>query len=289
MSGQRYYWIKLRRDFFDSPEIDWLQDQKKGSDYVILYEKLCILTANNGGELSRKVGEMVIAYDVKKLAVLTKFDFDTVAVALELYKKIGLVHQNKDGILVITNIDKMVGSESESAARVRRLRSRQKALHCNADVTKNVTSCVTADIRDIEIRDICVSSVKDTHCPVAPDTPRPKTKNLNEKAKDIIDYLNAKLGTKYKASNRKTLALIKARMSEGFTVDDFKTVIDKKILEWGQEPYMCQYLRPLTLFSNKFESYLNQPSQAKNTANKFTNFEQRDWDWEKINEILSNE
>lgn len=289
MSGQRYYWIKLRRDFFDSPEIDWLQDQKKGSDYVILYEKLCILTANNGGELSRKVGEMVIAYDVKKLAALTKFDFDTVAVALELYKKIGLIYQNKNGILVIANIDKMVGSESESAARVRKLRSRQKALHCNADVTKNVTSCVTADIRDIEIRDKCVSSVKDTHCPVAPDTPHPKSENLNEKAKDIIDYLNAKLGTKYKASNRKTLALIKARMSEGFTVEDFKTVIDKKTLEWAQEANMCQYLRPVTLFSNKFESYLNQPSQAKNTVNKFANFEQRDWDWKKIDEILAND
>ena len=142
------------------------------------------------------------------------------------------------------------------------------------------------DIRDIE-KDKYISPVGDTYCPVAPDTPHPKIKNLNEKAKDIIDYLNAKLGTKYKAGNRKTLALIKARMSEGFTVEDFKTVIDKKTLEWAQEANMCQYLRPVTLFSNKFESYLNQPS--KNTANEFANFEQRDWDWEKIDEILAND
>ena len=117
----------------------------------------------------------------------------------------------------------------------------------------------------------------------------PQTKNLTEKAKDIINYLNAKLDTKYKTSNTKTLALIKARLKEGFTVEDFKTVIDKKTLEWAQEANMCQYLRPVTLFSNKFESYLNQPLQARNTTNKFANFKQHDWDWEKINKIIAND
>lgn len=122
MSSKRYYWIKLRTDFFDLPTIDWLQDQEKGCDYIVLYQKLCMLTANNGGELSRKIGEMLIAYDIKKISELTRFDFDTVAVALELYKKIGLIYKNENGMLVIANIDDMVGSETEWAVKKRKQR-----------------------------------------------------------------------------------------------------------------------------------------------------------------------
>ena len=75
---------------------------------------------------------------------------------------------------------------------------------------------------------------------------------------EIIDYLNAKLNTHYLSTSRKTRDLIKARWNEGFRLDDFKVVIDKKVLEWYSDNKMKMYLRPETLFSNKFESYLNQ-------------------------------
>ena len=75
--------------------------------------------------------------------------------------------------------------------------------------------------------------------------------------KNIIDYLNLRLGTNYKSSSAKTRSLIDARLNDGFTEDDFKVVIDKKYDEW-RDNEMSQYLRPETLFSNKFESYLNQ-------------------------------
>lgn len=77
-------------------------------------------------------------------------------------------------------------------------------------------------------------------------------------AHEIIDYLNSKIGTHYRATTRKTQSLIKARMNEGFTVDDFKKVIDNKSAEWGKDSKMSKYLRPETLFGTKFESYLNQ-------------------------------
>lgn len=76
--------------------------------------------------------------------------------------------------------------------------------------------------------------------------------------REIIDYLNSRAGTRYKHTSSKTQSLIKARFNEGFTLDDFKTVIDKKVAEWKDDPKMCKYIRPETLFSNKFESYLNQ-------------------------------
>lgn len=74
----------------------------------------------------------------------------------------------------------------------------------------------------------------------------------------IVDYLNMRTGSHYKASSKKTRDLIKARYNEGFTFEDFQVVIDKKSMEWLKDKNMNKYLRPETLFGTKFESYLNQ-------------------------------
>lgn len=73
---------------------------------------------------------------------------------------------------------------------------------------------------------------------------------------EVIDYLNEKLGTEYRAKSRVNRECITARLNEGFTVDDFKKVIDNKYEDWGGTD-MELYLRPQTLFGTKFETYLN--------------------------------
>lgn len=81
--------------------------------------------------------------------------------------------------------------------------------------------------------------------------------------KMIIAYLNDKAQTAYKSKSKTTQQHINARLAEGFTVDDFKSVIDKKCAEWLNDPKMQQYLRPSTLFGAKFEQYLNAPTKAR--------------------------
>lgn len=128
---KRFFWIKLKTDFFheDSP-IDFLLSQPNGSEYVVLYIKLCLMTANGGGKLQKQIGEMIIPYDVDKITRDMKyFSRDTVIVALEMYKKLGLIYQDTDGILTIANHDKLVGSETAAAERMRK--SREKAKECN--------------------------------------------------------------------------------------------------------------------------------------------------------------
>jgi uncharacterized phage protein (TIGR02220 family) len=83
-----------------------------------------------------------------------------------------------------------------------------------------------------------------------------------EEIKGIIEYLNIKSNSHYKYSTDKTQTLIKARIKDGFTLDDFKIVIDKKCEEWLGTDFE-KFLRPETLFSNKFEGYLNQKITAK--------------------------
>ena len=85
---------------------------------------------------------------------------------------------------------------------------------------------------------------------------------------DIIQHLNERTGSHYKPTTNKTKELIQARMNEGFTVEDFKTVIDKKCVEWMNTEWQ-EYLRPVTLFGTKFESYLNAPVTKQTTGNKF--------------------
>ena len=83
--------------------------------------------------------------------------------------------------------------------------------------------------------------------------------------KEVVDYLNNSAGTNYRASSKKTRELIKARINEGYTIEDFKVVIEKKTREWINDNKMKAYLRPETLFGTKFEGYLNQPVKELTT------------------------
>ena len=82
--------------------------------------------------------------------------------------------------------------------------------------------------------------------------------------KHIVEYLNSRAGTSYKPTTGKTQTCIRARLNEGFTEDDFKRVIDIKTAEW-LDTDMAKFLRPETLFGNKFEGYLNQKSKKPDT------------------------
>ena len=87
-----------------------------------------------------------------------------------------------------------------------------------------------------------------------------KKENNNNIYSLVIDYLNKKANTNYRASTKNTQSFINARVSEGYTVEDFKKVIDSKSKEWLNTDFE-KYLRPATLFGTKFENYLNEANK----------------------------
>ena len=93
----------------------------------------------------------------------------------------------------------------------------------------------------------------------------------------VVDYLNSKAGTRYKHSSEDTRKHIRARVNDGYTLDDFKVVIDRKVAEWKGTEWE-KFLRPSTLFGSKFESYLNQKEEPKVKKTAFSNFLERDYD-----------
>ncbi len=160
---KRYYWVKLDyRRFEHDGDLDYLMGQKDGEKYVVLYMMLCLQTRNTGGEFITKLGDVVIPYDVDRIVRDCKyFSRDTVIVALELYKQLGLIYVNNGGFLQINNFDSVVGSESQSAKWMRDKRARDKQnqiaqtptppslcnSHCEADVMQDIRY-KREDIRD---------------------------------------------------------------------------------------------------------------------------------------------
>lgn len=133
--NKRYYWLKLPEDFYDDDTIQWIEDQENGASYVNFYLKLLLKSLSDDGRLIRYVGQRLMPYDVKSLARLTNTDTDTVRVALELFVNIGLVERLETGELYMSQIDEMIGTETQAAARMRKMRAR-KALVADYQASK---------------------------------------------------------------------------------------------------------------------------------------------------------
>lgn len=161
--NKRFYWIKLKTDFFNQDTIDFLLSQENGCEYIVLYQMLCLNTANNDGRLSSNIGEMIVPYDVKKIVRDTKyFTFDTVTIALGLFKQLGLIYEEEDKVLRINNFDEMVGSETSKAAIMRRKRAREKELNGGNIVTKMLPECYVEIEKEKEIdKEIDIDKKKD--------------------------------------------------------------------------------------------------------------------------------
>ena len=193
--NKRYYWLKLPEDFYDDDTIQWIEDQENGAAYVNFYLKLLLKSLSDEGRLIRYVGQRLIPYDVKSLSRLTNTDTDTVRVALELFVKIGLIERLDTGEIYMSQIDEMIGSETQAATRMRKMRAR-KALKSDNQAEKqeiddekrnnvtgernNVQKCYTDNRDKIIDKDIEIEIDKRDNNNIS--------KNFNDEEKITVDY-----------------------------------------------------------------------------------------------------
>jgi uncharacterized phage protein (TIGR02220 family) len=238
---KRFYWLKLKSEFMNGEIVDFLMSQKNGANYVVLYQMLALKTMNTNGKLCCEIGEVLIPFDPEKIQRECKwFDIDTIRVAIELYSKLGLVYKNEDGILQITQFEELVGSETYWA--------KQKRIQ-----KENKNKEIGQSLENFQYPLISNNLISNNNI------------NINNIYKEIIDYLNEKAKTKYRQVEN-NYKHIKARINEGFSLEDLKLVIDKKCKEWiGTE--FERYLTPETLFRpSNFEKYLNQNITEKKSS-----------------------
>lgn len=167
----KFYWLQLKEDFFEDDSIEWLEEQQpNGRDYAYFYLKLCLKSLKSNGILIRQVGDILIPYDNKKLAELTKMDFDTVTVAMELLKKIGLVKILENGEIYVTQLENLIGSVSKGA-----LKKQQQRLIKNSENQLGWTN-------------VCQMSTKDK------DKVKDKDKNKDKVEVDIYSIIEQNFG-----------------------------------------------------------------------------------------------
>lgn len=220
---KRFYWLKLQEDFFEDDTIDFIESQENGERYCLFYLKLCLKALKSEGKLIRYVGNMLIPYDEKGLAKLTRTDVDTVRCALALFDKIGLVSRLDTGEIFINQLNEMVGTETDKAKLMRQKRAKEKLISNN--VTPMLPECYTEKELEKE-----KEQEKDT------DIEKPKKHKLGT-------YFNVLLSDKElqklveKMGSEKTGAVI-ANFSELKEMKGYKYKSDYlALLRWGIEAY----------------------------------------------------
>ncbi len=135
--NKKYYWLKLKRDFFKRHDIRIVESMPNGKDYILFYLKLLLESIDHEGTL--RFSE-TIPYNEHMLAVVTNTNIDTVKSAMKLFIELNMMTVFDDQTIYMTEVDKLIGSESSSAERVRKHRAlKGESLHCNTLVTKGNT------------------------------------------------------------------------------------------------------------------------------------------------------
>lgn len=228
-TGKRYYWMKLRENFMTSDTIDYFMSQPDGANYVVLYQMLCLKTINTEGRLSRKIGEIIIPYDIPKIQRDMKwFSVDTIRVALELFKAFGLIYEDVDGVLTLADYHSLVGSESDYAKQ-KKLQRKNNRPELGVD---NVHTNVHAEIeirdkrleKEIDIEDSSSSlRSEDLVAPEAAATPQQEEieRIPYAKVQKLYNDLCPKMAKCTVMSEARKKA-IKARFRSGYKLEDFE-------------------------------------------------------------------
>lgn len=282
-------WIKIATDIFDDEKILLIEGLPDAYAIITVWFKLLCLAGkkNNGGVF---LMNDKIPYTDKMLATIFRMNESTVKLALNAFEQFKMI-EIVEGIITIPNWNKHQTLDAYERKKERdRLyqeerRAKQRALiEKSSDKSSERTSYVA--VSDID-----------------KEEDKEKDNNIYVPYKEIISYLNEKTGKKLRWDVKSNQKEIKARFNEGYTLDDFKTVIDKKYNEWGRKPTkeelqrgikdMRIYLRPKTLFGSNFDVYLNQEQTEKVPAKppvsrNLNNFERRGYDMDSLEEQLLN-
>lgn len=154
MADKRYYWIQLKEGFFKQKEIKKLRKIAGGDTYTVIYLKMLLKAVQQGNKLYFEGVEETFH---EEIALELDEDPENVKVTIAFLERQGLIRVLSEDEVLLSQCEEMVGSESESAARVRRYREK-KALQSNGDVTPLLQNCnidIEKDIdteKDIEIK-----------------------------------------------------------------------------------------------------------------------------------------
>ena len=262
-----YFWLKVDKKFFDNLFIKRLKNMPGGYTMTVIYIRLmlesleddCILYYE--GYFDSLVQELALKLDVSE---------DDINMTVAYFTKCGLIQIDDDGHATLSQAKAMVESETNWAKYKREQRKNSQDLPKLENVQNKKTisnSCPTEIEKENRVNSKSNNLYLDNILSGNPDYNFPTwleetaIKDLEKtKHKELwipVVYLNQVANKRYKFVD-KTKRLLLTRFKEGYTLEDFKQVIDIKTAEWKDSPEFSKYLRPETLFGSKFDGYLNQ-------------------------------
>ena len=243
-------WIKISTGVFDDEAFQMIDDMPERDAIELIWFKLLVLAGkqNNHGLFLFK---NAIPYTDEMLSSIFHRPINTVKLAMKTLEEFHLI-ETIDNVYSIPrwddyqSLDGLEKKRERDREYQRKCRENKKALL--EETRKSSDNRLTSDESSYSY------SISNSN-------------SFSESIKEIIDYLNINTNKRYTYNNKSFNRHITARLKDGFTVDEFKLVIDKKCREWKGTEFE-QYLKPTTLFSQAhFEEYLNQPEKkSKNDA-----------------------
>ena len=131
--SKKYYWLKLKRDFFKRHDIRIIEEMPNGKDYILFYLKLLLESIDHEGTLRFSD---TIPYNEQMLSVVTNTNIDVVRSAMKIFAELHMIDIFDDQTIYMTEVEKLIGSEAWSTERSRRCREKKKALLCNTNATR---------------------------------------------------------------------------------------------------------------------------------------------------------
>ena len=273
--NKKYYYLKLKDNFFESDEAIILESMPDGYIYSNILLKLYLRSLKNNGLL---MFNDLIPYNAQMLATITRHHIGVIEKAIQIFQQLRLIDILDNGAIYMTNIQNFVGQSSTNADRMRESRQQLQMLNkCAPEIEiekeKDIKLDIDIDINK-EIHSELDNSAEQCSAYVFPNwlnqSSIDELKKVSPKNYPLyipIQYLNQETGHTYKFIATHT-KFIQARYKDGYTLEDFKKVIDTKVAQWKNNSQMAQYLRPKTLFSpSNFDSYLNEVPKDSQPGN----------------------
>ena len=268
-----YFWLKIDKKFFDNLFIKRLKSMPGGYTMIVIYIRLMLESLESDCILYY---EGYFATLKEELALKLDVSEDDISMTIAYFTQCGLIQIDEDKNAELTQAKALVQQETNHAAYMRSYRKEQQDKEKNLTLLSNnfttLSTCKTEKEKELEQDlklDINKEYIVEGTSPNEQSSPFTFPTWLEETAvKDLektkhkelwipIVYLNQVANKRYKFVD-KTKRLLLARFKEGYTLEDFKQVIDIKTAEWKDSPEFSKYLRPETLFGTKFDGYLNQ-------------------------------
>lgn len=254
---KKYYWLKLKRDFFKRHDIRIIEEMENGKDYILFYLKMLLESIDHEGEL--RFSE-TIPYNEKMLSVITNTNIDIVRSALKVFADLKMIEVYDDSTIYMAEVKKLTGSETEFAKKKREYRQKLLELKQNEDNVETKKDNVRQEIeKEIELEKDIDNNIIMSDKPTEPPT-EPKKRYAR---KPFVPPTLEEIQAYCKERNNKVDA---KKFYDYFTVADWYDSKGNKVKSWKQKIITWEN-------NNKDKEVINDATIKRNVEeNKFFGF-----------------